>query len=264
MLHIYTYHTAPEKAQFLEQSAKLHTVDLQNVSTTTEWKGFSDKLSAIRAKLDSLLDTDIVCFVDAYDVIVNASSSKILEVFKSFDTDIVFGAEIDLFPHTLKHLESNYPTAESPFRFLNSGCYIGYVHALKKMFGWQDFQGRDDQEYCQMYFLEHFQSGHIKLDTSGKLVINMSRVPWQALKIESGVVEFMPFNTVPCFLHFNGMSYMDVDKDFVDIGDNKRGFSYDKIYDRTFLAILGAKFVSERSPLRLQLTSNGHTYKPPS
>lgn len=259
MLHVYTYSTSPEKVQFLMESAKLHNLSIENLSTTLQWTNFRDKLNAMQKKIDSLPRDDIVCFLDAYDILVNAPSEKIIESFKKMNTDILFGAEIILWPPKLHELKDQYPESPTPFRFLNSGCYIGYVHAIQEMLSWSDF-GDDDQEYCNKYFLQHRTTKQIKLDTHAEFVLNMQQVPWQTLNVENGVIFFLGFNTTPCFLHFCGMSYMDVEKDFVELGDNKRGFTYGKVYSRTFLALITAKFISERSPLRLQLTSNGHTY----
>jgi hypothetical protein len=246
----------------MEQSAKLHSLKVENLATKSTWSGWQDRIDAISAKLETLPETDIFCFIDAYDLIVNADEKKILEQFHEIKAPLVFGAEVLLFPFKLQEKESEYPKSPTPFRFLNAGVFIGYVKNLKQMYAWgkQKYPQPvdDDQGFYQAYFLKN--PGAITLDHQAKLAINMNQVPWQTLQIVSGHVEFMPFQRAPCFLHFNGMSYMDVDNDFVDMGDNKRGFAYDKVYSRTFLALIGAKFVSERSPLRLQLTSNGHTY----
>lgn len=266
MLHVYTYSTAPEKVQFLEQSAKLHNLSITNLSKTETWTGFQDRIDSIQEILKTLPDSDIFCFVDAYDIIVNANETEIVETFKSIQKSLLFGAEMTMYPFSLN--KETYPKSPTPFQFLNAGCFIGYVKAVKELYSWASEQykgkkitsGEEDQGLYQEYFLNH--QDKLYLDYESKFVLNMNQVPWQALQIEQGKVKFTPFQRNPCFIHFNGMSYLDVEKDFVDMGNNKRGFSYDKVYSRTFLALIGAKFVSERSPLRLYLTSNGHTYQP--
>jgi hypothetical protein len=263
-LHLTTFSTSPEKAQFMEKSAQQHGLIVENLATKP-WKGWQDRVDAIYAKLNSLSDTDIYCFIDAYDLLVNADEQTILNTFLGFKKPIVFGAETVFFPPSLKPRENEYPVAQSPFRFLNGGCFIGYVGSCKRVFEWgaKHFTTLDrdtDQGLYNTFLLEH--PGEITLDTQAKFVLNMQQVPWNILQIEGGQIRIPAFgpDAAPCFVHFNGMSYMDRDHDFVDLGNGQRGFDYHKVYSRTFLAILGAKFVTKNSPLRVQLTSNGHTY----
>jgi hypothetical protein len=81
------------------------------------------------------------------------------------------------------------------------------------------------------------------------------------LTIEKGVAQFEPFTKkVPCFLHFNGMSYMDLEHDYLHLPDNTLGFSYNKVYDRTFRTILLSKVLTSNYPVACTLTGRGSTY----
>jgi hypothetical protein len=255
MLHCFTYSTSPDKVKYLNLTAGFHKVEVKNLSQTTKWSGFHEKVNAVRDSLNVLPDTDIALFVDAYDVLVNDSSQKILEVFYSYNCKILFGAEKDLFPHHLKPLEPTYPTSSTEVRFLNSGVYIGYVGALKEMIGWADYQGKDDQEYFQNYFLRHQET--VKLDVYSKLVLNMSKVPWSELMIQAGQVHH---NEPPCLLHFNGMSYLDINIDMVTLNDTQKSFNYDFPYETTFKAIYISKLASANTLIRCFLIGRGHTY----
>jgi hypothetical protein len=236
-------------------TAGFHNLEVKNLSQTTTWAGFHEKVNAVRDSLNGLPDTDLALFVDAYDVLVNDTSQKILEVFHSYNCKILFGAEKDLFPHHLKPLESSYPTSPTEFRFLNSGVYIGYVGALKEMIGWADYQGKDDQEYFQNYFLSHQDS--VALDVHSKLVLNMSKVPWSELKIQGGQVHH---KETPCLLHFNGMSYLDVNVDMVKLNDTQKTFSYEFPYETTFKAVYVSKLASANTLIQCSLIGRGHTY----
>ena len=198
MLHTYTYSTSPEKVQFMEQSAKLHSLKVENLATKTTWSGWQDRIDAISAKLETLPDTDIFCFIDAYDLIVNADEKTVLEQFREMKAPLIFGAETILFPFKLQEKQSEYPASPTPFRFLNGGMFIGYVKNLKDLYAWgkQNYPQPvdDDQGFYQAFFLKN--PGAITLDHSAKLVINMNQVPWQTLQIVSGRVEFMPFQVV--------------------------------------------------------------------
>jgi hypothetical protein len=258
-LHICTYFTQPEKAAYLFETAKLHGTVVENLSTTSTWNGFQDKLFAMRKKISSLDDDDILCFVDSYDLLVNASPEKILETFKQEECDILYGAEMVLFPFHLD--KETYPKSFTQFRFLNSGCYIGYVRALKKVLNDERVNTiKDDQEFMHTYFLENHERENIKVNTTTTFVINMEKVPWDKLVIQNGEAKYEAFNTVPCFLHFNGMSFLDVQKDFIQMGDNQRGFNYYGVYHTLFSAILGAKMLTKSTDTVVKLTGRGHTY----
>jgi hypothetical protein len=236
-------------------TAEFHKLEVKNLSQTTTWNGFHEKVNAVRDSLNGLPETDIALFVDAYDVLVNDSSQKILEVFHSYNCKILFGAEKDLFPHHLKPLEPTYPPSPTEFRFLNSGVYIGYVEDLKKMIGWADYQGKDDQEYFQTYFLSH--QGTVALDVHSKLALNMSTVPWTELRIQGGKVHR---KETPCLLHFNGMSYLDINIDMVTLNDTQKSFNYDFPYDTTFKALYISKLASANTLIQCSLVGRGHTY----
>ena len=68
----------------------------------------------------------IVMFTDAYDVIIYENLKQIVKKFKKFDARVVFGAEYFCNPDS-KKAELFPVVRENEKRFLNSGCYIGYV-----------------------------------------------------------------------------------------------------------------------------------------
>ena len=88
-LHCFTYFTDSEEAKWLYESQKLHGVQFENLSKTTEWKGLEDKLHGVKERLQTLPEDDIVCFVDAYDVLVNCSKERILEVFHESKSNLL-------------------------------------------------------------------------------------------------------------------------------------------------------------------------------
>jgi hypothetical protein len=251
MLHVFTYSTSEVRVQPLLASAKQHGLDIKNLATTTLWNGLQDKLLAMVGCLNGLPSSDIVCFVDAYDVIANCSSNELLARFKAKDTELWIGAEINMDPPTLPM--DSFPTSPTDLRFLNSGVYIGYVHAIKNMLSWGDFLNKNDQEYVSEYFLSHQDS--VTLDVHASLVLNMFGVPWQTLKIEGGHVYSEDKGIEPCFLHFNGQSYTDTYKDFVDGKFKENGSS-----TRLLTALVESMDLSSKHDIVCYLTGKGHTY----
>jgi hypothetical protein len=256
MLHIYTYSTSPEKANYLFKSAEFHGVKITNLSKTNIFVDFKQRLQAMKEEFERLPSNDIVCFIDAYDVIVNSGEKEMLERFLASGCDLLYGAETNLFPDSIPR--ESYPESHTPFRFLNAGCYIGYVHAVCKMLSWGSYT-TNDQEYANLYFLEKNKEHNVKLDKDSKFVLNMTGVPWNALILQNGLSYFTQTKNAPCFLHFNGMSFMDIQKDYI-LHENKLLFDYHKVYDTTFAALLNAKKLSKEHPIVCQLTGKGSTY----
>ncbi len=213
MLHVYTYYTSTHQARVLLDSAAIHGLPIQNLATTTAWNGLQDKLLAMQRVLDTLSDTDICCFVDAYDVVVNCNTDTLLQRFLASGVDLLFGAETQLDPPFMP-VEA-YPTADTPFRFLNSGVYIGRVAAIRAMMAWGDCRGMNDQEYAARYWLHVRGTEPVRLDTRCQIALNMWAVPWAQLQIRGGDIHYTPFQVSPCFVHFNGGSYRDLYRDFV-------------------------------------------------
>jgi hypothetical protein len=264
--HIFTYFNQPEKAVYLMDTAKLHRLQVENLCTTSTWNGFQDRILAIYEKLKTLPEDDIVCCVDSYDILVNSSAERIVEMFKQENCEILYGSEMLCYPF---HINSEtYPTSPTPFRYLNAGCYIGYVRSLRKLFSdermkevrGKTFGGPEDQGFMQTYFLENHEKDNVKLNTSTSFALNMNKVPWSDLTIQIGHVHYDIFKTTPCFLHFNGMSYLDLNKDYVKTATGSFSFDYYKVYDRLFKAILNSKILTDIFDTCVKLTGRGSTY----
>ena len=99
-----------------------------------DWKGGDDmankpgggfKVNLLKADLEQYKNRDdlILLFTDSYDVVLLAGASEILEAFKSFDANVVFGAEAFCWPDD--SLKDTYPEIESGKKYLNSGGFIG-------------------------------------------------------------------------------------------------------------------------------------------
>jgi len=207
-LHLLTYATDPTKHPYL------HCPTIKNISPTRTWSGnFKDKLHALQSYLIKTPPNDIVCFVDAYDVICFAEPVEILEKFIAFKADVMFSAETSCYPWS--HVQSLYPTTLSLYKFLNSGSYIGYVWALQKMLSLDMSQSPCDQGYLTYYYLNHVH------DTKKTMVIELDRhcvlfqtayaIPWSHFVVDKGRLHNTVMRTQPCFIHYNGQQHLMVD-----------------------------------------------------
>ena len=99
-----------------------------------EWKGGDmnsvgggykiNLLKEALAKMDEIHKDAIILFTDSYDVLFTGPLTDILKKFKSFDSNVIFGAEKFIWPD--KNLEKLYPMVPSNApKYLNSGLFIG-------------------------------------------------------------------------------------------------------------------------------------------
>ena len=206
MLHVYTFHTDETKIQYLKESSILNNVKI-NYLKKDWWNGYVDKIIAIDNVIKNHLDDDIICFIDAYDVLVNENLDDLLEKFKNYKCELLIGCEKNCYPFIYKE---KYPDTESIYKYVNSGGYIGYKHAVQKIFNWKSYEEIDDICYDygdQSYFIEYFlsnQSEKIKLDTECVIFQNMHLVNWNEIIFNYGKIHNRMLNTIPCFIHFNG------------------------------------------------------------
>lgn len=216
MLHVITFATDDARLRYLKDTARLNNLQIHYIMKS-KWNGYIDKILYTREFLEGIPDTDIVCFIDAYDVLSLASADEILDKFKSYECDLLLGSEINSFP---EHYKKLYPPKEYTTNslYINSGGYIGYKHAIAKLLNWKDdstiqsiCSNGGDQTYFIEYYL-HNPSHRIKLDTWQKIFQNMHWVSWNELYIHKGRVVNVILEQKPCFIHFNGGTWQTNDK----------------------------------------------------
>ena len=206
MLYIYTFYTDETRIQYLRDSALLNNVDVCYLKKDT-WNGYVDKIIAIDNIIQKHNEDDIICFIDAYDVLVNQDVNYLLEKFNNYNCELLIGAELNCYPDIYKQM---FPYVDSKYKYVNSGGYIGYKHAIQKIFQWKFYEeihricsNGGDQTYFIEYYLTHF-SDKIKLDTKCHIFQNMHLVGWNELNFNSGKLYNKVLDKFPCFIHFNG------------------------------------------------------------
>ena len=206
MIYIYTFYTDETKISYLKESASLNDIEICYIKKDT-WNGYVDKIIEIDNIIKKHLDDDIICFIDAYDVLINQNLEYLLENFNYYKCNLLIGAELNCYPDKYKE---KYPIIESKYKYVNSGGYIGYKDAIQELFNWKSYD--DIYKICsdggdQSYFTEYFISKHsdkIKLDTECLIFQNMHLVNWNELSFDNGKIHNKILNKKPCFIHFNG------------------------------------------------------------
>ena len=160
-MHIVTVATDPSKAWALYQSADRFGVMVHNLGKNSDWydpmEGHAGmpKIDMMVEFLKDLPPEDIVLFMDGYDTFFVNSPLEILDRFRGFNVDILFGAEDNFWPpeeFLQKQFDNKHPNEY--YKYLNSGCYIGRAGALYHFLTEKvAVDGEDDQRYCQVRYL---------------------------------------------------------------------------------------------------------------
>ena len=109
---IATNHSKTEFLHFIN-SAKVHNLNYTVLGKGHRYKYHGSKLPWIKKELQKVKDQEnlIIMFTDAYDVLIYDDASNIVEAFKKFDANVVFGTEYFCTPD--QDLEKEYPEVES-------------------------------------------------------------------------------------------------------------------------------------------------------
>ncbi len=166
-VHALTVGTDESKCSKLYESANHSNIQFTNIGKDIEWyggvmengKGGGHKVNLLREHLKTLPDNDVVLFCDGYDVFVNAKIEEFISRYLSFNKKVVFAAEKYCWPDdtlaksmeelTLKQHEG----LDTPYKYLNSGVFMGRVSELKNIINSEIEDCDDDQFYYQKKWL---------------------------------------------------------------------------------------------------------------
>ena len=202
-IHVVTVGTDREKCNRLYESASKFGINIINIGQNIKWTGGDTtgpsggiKINLLKNYIEPLSNYDVILFTDAYDVFFNSDINTIVNRAKTLEAQIVFAGEKYCWPN--KFLSKKFPDTASPYRFLNSGLFIGQVGAIKSAFSSIIMNDEDDQLYCQMKFLAHNHS--IKIDHNCLL--------FQCYEPEVYIKDKSLYNPItnsfPCIYHGNG------------------------------------------------------------
>ena len=208
-LHIFTFVTDIKKACYLDETSKIFETDIQYIQKNKINKNI-DKIPAMIDAIKNIPETDIVCFVDGYDVLVNSKQDEILQKFIDCNSGIVLSTELNCYPDKYKTEMDKLQKYTNNYKYINSGGYIGYKNAIYKLLTWstnyEKYDGHD-QAYFIDYYLQNFKED-ILLDYNCKIFQCMCFVSWKEIDFRYGRMYNNILNEYPCFIHFSGRSYL--------------------------------------------------------
>ena len=205
---------ANDGLKMLYESSLKYGVPLEYAGLNEEWTGGNEsrldypgggqKVNILKNTIKDMVDDMLVIFTDGYDVLYNEGLNKIIDKFKTFNTKVLFGAEIACWPD--ENLRDQYPESvlnmKSPCKFLNSGVIIGYVGELKRITN-EDISDTDDD---QLYYTKKYLSGEfdIKLDHNCEIIQNLAQFDQIKINKLNSKLENTFFKKTPCIIHGNG------------------------------------------------------------
>lgn len=208
-----TVGTDSSKMSELLTSARKHKIDFANPGLDKVWNGGDmanssgggQKFNLVLDYLSNkaIFEDDIVLFCDGYDVFVNDPIDTIIERFLDFNCDVLVAAEKICWPD--KSLES-YFTGTTPYKYPNSGCYIGYKWAIKELIGGKIEDSADDQLHLQKRILQTAKDKtvNVKLDEENYIFQCVAGASNALRIINNTQLLNAETKTCPCILHGNG------------------------------------------------------------
>jgi hypothetical protein len=94
------------------------------------FNGTQDKFIYFNQWLASNPDATHILFLDSFDVVLAAGLDEIMAAYQEIGHTILFSAEKSCAPDP--SLSAHYPPAQTPFRYLNSGCFMGPVDEITR------------------------------------------------------------------------------------------------------------------------------------
>jgi hypothetical protein len=99
------------------------------------------------------VESDYVLAVDADDVLIVSCPRTILETFRSFQCEMLFSAEKNSYPKVPSLTEFERSIAETKYRHLNSGAWIGKTEACRRFF--DDCANEDNSDILAAHPAKH-------------------------------------------------------------------------------------------------------------
>ncbi|HEY4111757.1 glycosyltransferase domain-containing protein [Puia sp.] len=219
------------------------------VSREKEFKTNWQKDSLLNNYIAGLTDPEeIILFTDGNDAVFMADEEEILTKFDRLRKDLVFSTETSCWPDP--GLAACYPDGDAtPYRFLNSGGFIGKVGLIRELLADHSFDtpkfGRSNQYLWARKYLQYPEK--IGLDSSCQLFHTFS--PEVGLDYAPAATEtqdyehplYQPYcrfmkkwfrdnfqirkdrifskitGTWPCQAHFNGAAKVLMDNEIIDM-----------------------------------------------
>lgn len=150
--------------------------NLQLIVLVTSQSNFTNRLKDELLE-DYLTDTDndeLIFFSDGNDAVMMAQEKEIVEKFERANSQLIFSAETNCWPDIA--FSEKYPRVDSPYRYLNSGGFMGRAGFIKdllkdKELELEKFKRSNQYLWSQRYFKS---ADKITLDTRCEIFLTFT------------------------------------------------------------------------------------------
>ncbi|MBL0743045.1 glycosyltransferase domain-containing protein [Chryseolinea lacunae] len=216
----------------LKLSCALNSLEFVTIHCNDdEFSGNRMKDSLLRDYLEDVNSDEIVLFTDGYDSLLMSDEYEIMYKFKQAKTDLLFSAESFCYPD--KSLAQQYPKTETPYRYLNSGGFIGRAGLIKDFLSDNLADHEDNFQFSNQYLwtIRYLNNQDlISLDSACEIFCTFSPEIGEDRLVEGDKVSYQQYKdskqewftknfmvsrgrlyskisrTFPCNVHFNGKS----------------------------------------------------------
>lgn len=198
------------------KSAALYGFEVKNICQEGEYKGLISKPKILKRYMEqNNITADLLLFVDCWDTLFLDDPAKTIPVWERGGEEILFNAEKNLFPRG--DLLNNYPSMGTPYRFLNSGVFIGATGSVYRMLKEMNLDSIPDDyrkpdgsmhhENDQAYFQEWFVNTKmtVALDHQCELCQTLHDTGVEEVAVVEGPrLKNYTTGTFPILAHANG------------------------------------------------------------
>ncbi len=216
------------------------------IGSGEKWEGWITRMNAYKEFCANLPEKELVVLCDAYDVLCLRDSAGFSDIFATFGTDIVVGAESScaLNCHSpVNWWEHNNVPNNQPTRYFNGGLIAGLAGALAKMWQWIIEQKCADDQIGIGLYADQFVST-IHLDMNSKMFFN-DHLAQTNYKFNAESRSIVLNNNIlrPFFIHFQGVN-IDSSVPFFNIFRTSSQFQVGKNYVTVGKAINGSEHLT--------------------
>jgi hypothetical protein len=189
-MKLITFGDDPSKIKYLKS-------EYVNIGLGKNFVDLFSKFDAFKEYIETVDLQEVLIFVDGYDVVQRRTDLINFESkFKETGMDLIFSAETYCWPNPWNAYHFPKAPEGCPYRFPNSGTFVGYAHAIKKMLYWDRYRLTfDDQGYVHDFVLK-CKDVKIGLDYGQFFFQTGTGIRWSVLD-----------TCQAWFVHFNGKSH---------------------------------------------------------
>jgi hypothetical protein len=196
---------------YLKLSVEKYNYNLVVLGWGEEWKGFVWRFHLLKDYLKTLSEDEVVCFIDAYDVLMLKEVDQLEQQFHSMingDKSKIIIAKDTLSSNYIHSTIMSYlqPIAFKEYQghFINAGTYIGYSSAILEVL--EDIEIKFDLQYD---FNDQAILQEYAIQVQNRFIVDKNNSIFFVINNPLGKLDIRELNPNSCILHGPGFTNLD-------------------------------------------------------